>query len=358
MGLMSLIVLSILGWADTTRERSVDELLEEGVRLHDAGRYEEAIRLFEKALEKAPDNPIAIYELSYTHMANQDWKTALRIAKKGLKIKDFEQKYLFYVVIGSSHSSLGRPKKALAAYEKGLALAPDEPYLHFNKGITLLNMDRGRESVAALEKAAVANPAFSSPFYWMGYYYAETGYKIPGLLCNLRFLMLEPTGPRAANAIALVLEALGGAARRKSNNEITVTVDPGQPTWAGDFGALDTMLALSAAASMLGDEAEAEIEKLGLERTDEKRALTAAGKLGETFAQVCLEADHAIDAETRTGFVWQHAAEPVLALHEQGVLGTLISALAVKHGLEADAAWFTENKEAVDKLNRVLSARR
>jgi predicted Zn-dependent protease len=71
-----------------------------------------------------------------------------------------------YAVLGGA--VLDQPAAALAAFEAGLRVAPDEPYLLTNAGLQLKRLGRYREAIARLERAAALRPGDGFPLIQAG----------------------------------------------------------------------------------------------------------------------------------------------------------------------------------------------
>src|SRR5690554_2405850 len=68
----TILSVSVLGQA-----QRVDTLILEGIELHDAGEFEEAIDRYNQALELDSTHIFAMYELSLSHLALNDFEDAL-----------------------------------------------------------------------------------------------------------------------------------------------------------------------------------------------------------------------------------------------------------------------------------------
>ncbi len=111
----------------------VKSTFDAGLALAQAGKYDEAIVEYQKALEKDP-----------------------------------EQAYI-QANLADALSKLDRNEEALAAYNKAIALKPDDAAMYTNVGVLLGKMGRNAESQEMFKKAASINPASAAQnFYNLG----------------------------------------------------------------------------------------------------------------------------------------------------------------------------------------------
>ena len=93
------ILLSINLFA---QEDKVKELVQQGVDLHDLGKYNEAIAKYKAALDIDSKSNDANYEISYTYMTIGDYDNAIKYSSKVIKQNTTSQPEA-YVVLGSSY---------------------------------------------------------------------------------------------------------------------------------------------------------------------------------------------------------------------------------------------------------------
>src|SRR5690349_14695134 len=110
---------------------TVKELVDEGVRFHDQGRYDEAIARYKQALAIEPDSSLALYELSNTYLAAKRYALCEEAGRKGLK-KPGDLEGPMYAMVASCLSSAGKPQEALRAFEDALNKHPNDAMLNFN----------------------------------------------------------------------------------------------------------------------------------------------------------------------------------------------------------------------------------
>ena len=137
--------------------------------LFDLGRYEDAVKAYEKATEKHEKDikacncrGSALYHLGRYEEALEACEKATRIYE-GLKTdektdKTREQCVDAWHTKGGALDELGRYEEALEAYKKALELNPEDSRFWNNKGVALYNLERYKEALEAYKKALVLDP--------------------------------------------------------------------------------------------------------------------------------------------------------------------------------------------------------
>ena len=57
--------------------------IEAGIKLHDAGKFDEAIAKYEEVLKLSPANMTALYELAFSFAATKEYEKSLAAATRG-----------------------------------------------------------------------------------------------------------------------------------------------------------------------------------------------------------------------------------------------------------------------------------
>src|ERR1044072_1758973 len=64
---------------DTKKAKS---LIEQGIQLHDAGKYSNAISMYKQALEANSNDVSALYEMSYTYYISKNYDSSIFLSKQ------------------------------------------------------------------------------------------------------------------------------------------------------------------------------------------------------------------------------------------------------------------------------------
>src|SRR5690242_10491400 len=128
---------------------TAEELIKEGIKLHDAGKYEEAISAYSKALQADANNTNALYEMSYTCYITGKYDSTILLSNQLISNKAPENILKnVYVTLGNVYDEMKQPDKAEATYKEGIKKFPDFHLLYFNLGITYKRENSSKEDLA------------------------------------------------------------------------------------------------------------------------------------------------------------------------------------------------------------------
>lgn len=116
--LMILLLMVVASWAQIEEKTlQVKNLVAEGVKLHDEGKQEEALKKFNAALKLDGTYATAYYEKAYTLFSNGNHKEAKKVLEKSLKKCKLEDLTLNYKLLGDIVDDEGNSRKAIEYYE-------------------------------------------------------------------------------------------------------------------------------------------------------------------------------------------------------------------------------------------------
>jgi tetratricopeptide (TPR) repeat protein len=222
------------------------KLIDEGVRLHDQGKLEEALVKYRQALELAPDDSLARFELAMTLFHLARYQECVEAAEAALASPGRYEPDL-YAVLGNCRDQKGDSKAAVKAFKKGLEKSPGNPLLLFNLAVTRYRQGEFDESEELLGVLLKKAPRHSSAHRLLSAVYLVRGEKVASVLAMLRFLSLEPVSPRAAEAARMVVEVYGQGVEQKSETEVTITLSDPSMHKGSDFADLEMVLPMLSA---------------------------------------------------------------------------------------------------------------
>jgi len=185
----------------STRMRAITET-NLGTALYEAGRLDEAVSRYEKAVALQPDYAPAYNNLGVTLRAKGDVDAAI------------------------------------AAYQRGLRLDGDYPDLHYNLANALLSQNRADEAAAHLATSVAGEPASAANHNNLGTALAEKGQMEPAIVEFRNAIALEPASVLAYRNLGNALAATGRSAEAREALERAVTLAPADADANYDLGSL------------------------------------------------------------------------------------------------------------------------
>lgn len=326
---------SAISMGEEPPKPTVRELVREGVRLHDEGRFDDATAHYKRALELEPEDSEALYELANTYLASGRYALCEETARRGLK-KPGDLEGPLFGMVGSCLSSDGKADKALQAFREGLAKYPNDLTLNFNIAVTLATRGKTSEALQHLEKTVAARPLYSSPYFLAGEIFANESRSVEGLFFFLRFVSLEPDSRRSAYAAAKVFELLTSGIEQTEKGLNVSVRPPGNP---GDIlSQIEFFRSLAAATVHLE------------ENRSQSKAQRYVSAL-DTFVKITEEMAQGEKGGGLAGtFLWERAVAPVVQLQKRGVLECFGYALAAKAGFEGAEEWLESHPQKQEEL--------
>lgn len=247
-------------------QSSTDSLVRAGINYHDDGQYDEAIKMYKKALELEPNSPLIHYEISMTYMYSKDFEKSIKHSDEVIRIND---KYLLeaYITKGSCLDYIGKTKQAIKLLKKGVKKFGDHHLLYYNMALAQYNARELEEAEESLINAIKTNPNHSSSHLLLGFIMQERNQRIQSLLSIHYFLLLEPNSNRAKMAYNSLQEQFSGNVHKDKDkpNQINIVLDANATE--SEFGTAELMLSMLEASKSIEENKEKSEEELFVENT-------------------------------------------------------------------------------------------
>jgi antitoxin component YwqK of YwqJK toxin-antitoxin module len=213
------------------------ETIETGIKLYDEGKYKEALKEFEKVPVGDTNYGRALYESALVCSADSQFARGIEFCRKGLSDRSNpERDPEFLVLYGALLDYNNEQDRALNTYDSAMRSYPAYINLPVAKGTTLIRMKKYREAENLLQQTALMSPYSSSVHYKLGLSALYQGKVIPGFLCILASLTIEPSSSYTENAIKLLNEI------SKSTDEITDLVNKREEAPSDNFRLIEQIL--------------------------------------------------------------------------------------------------------------------
>jgi len=306
------------------------DIVRQGIALHDAKRYSEAVAKYLEVIAENPDCTLVQYELSMTYYAMGEKTKAMETAYKGSKYKSDELP-LFYLTMANVIDDVGKPDEAVKIYRDAIKMLEGEgkmkeslSSLHYNLGVTLVKQKKYNEARVELKKSIEYNPSYASPHYLLSIVFNGTKYKVPAFLAAARFLSLEFNSTRSQVAAQLIRDTLRPASKNEKTGNIEIFVDMNAPKDEGDFGMFELFLGTMATVKGKDDE----------KKTDDEMFVEAIGTL------TGLVAEH---KDIKSTFVGKNYVPFMVEARKKGYTDVIGYLVLYHSGSDSAKSWLTSN---------------
>jgi tetratricopeptide (TPR) repeat protein len=219
--------------------QDVPQLLSEAVRLHQAGQFAAAQKLYHRVLEISPEHPDALHLLGYATFQSGDAAGGLILIRKAISLNESRADYhcnlgvvlaamnRHHEAIRSFQTALAiRPNLAEASYNLGMSLQaekqPDEAVVAYrdaltnrpnwadaqnNLGNALVDLEKYTEAVAAFHQATSLNPQSPEAWFNLGNVLNKLEQSDESIQASRQAISLRPIYPEAHNNLGTALHA-------------------------------------------------------------------------------------------------------------------------------------------------------
>ena len=203
-----LLIISTNILQGQTQTQSVEELIKEGIELHDAGEYEEAIDRYNEALETDSTHMLAVYEISLSYLALKDYDNAIMYSTQVINSDNKQLSPGAYAVKSESLAEMKKVDEAIELLKEGLEKNGDNSLLHFNLALNYFNKGETDKTLEHVATAIDIDKTHSGAFLLNAYTLRDKGMWVQSLLSFQMFLLLEPDSKRSKNAFAEMLQIM------------------------------------------------------------------------------------------------------------------------------------------------------
>ena len=227
---------------------SINDLLADGLRLHQSGKRPDAARLYEQVLAREPEQPAANHLLGLVRLQQGRPDEAVRLIGRATKANKTDAQY--FANLGVALNAAGRPAEAVGALDRAIALKPAFPAAHSNRGMALKALGRLDEAAASYREAIALLPAEAGFHFNLGNTLNDAGDLDAAEAAYREALRLRPVYPAAISGLSSVLEEQGRAEEAVGTISAALKQAPNEPEChyrlgraLYQFGRLDDALA-------------------------------------------------------------------------------------------------------------------
>lgn len=186
---------------------SVAEIFQSAVRQHRAGRLPQAEALYRRVLDVEPNHVDALHLMGLAAGQQGRHQAALELIGKAIRLSGEVPD--FYNNLAEAYRGLGHIDRAMAAYRRAIALAPDFVAAHLNLGGVLCERGAFAEAEACYRRAVAAQPDLALAHYNLGDVLKTRGRLDEAVACLRRAVELAPDLAMAHNNLGATLQLQG-----------------------------------------------------------------------------------------------------------------------------------------------------
>ena len=161
-----------------------------GLAQQQLGQHDRALNFFGRALKADPNNPSIYLHQGMSLGQKNQLPQAIKAYEGAIALKsDF---FEAYCNLGNALNATSKPQAALLAYERALAIDALSPVLHYNLGVIKQEQMRPQEAAQHFQKAVDLRPDYASAYANLSVALCETGRVDEAKQANDRALQLDP----------------------------------------------------------------------------------------------------------------------------------------------------------------------
>jgi tetratricopeptide (TPR) repeat protein len=206
-------------------QTSILQPLDEALALFQAGKFEQAEKIYRQTIASQPENAHALGMLGMLCMQRGNWEEGVDLVNASLAIDPRQPDMLNN--LGYALQTLGRYEEALACYDKAIALYPGHVSAYFNRGNTLQSLERYAEAVESYEKAAYFRPAHADTWINLGNAHNKLEHYELASACYMKALALRADDPGIHNNLGLATKGLKQPETALAHFKKAIALQPG-----------------------------------------------------------------------------------------------------------------------------------
>jgi tetratricopeptide (TPR) repeat protein len=196
-------------------------IYEQLISLEIEGSYDQAIALYQEALNVNPNNPGIYLDMARSAFANGQNDTAREYISEALNMNPRFAEAAF--LLSQIQISEGDIEEAIRSVEASINIQPNNPNLYFQLGLLRFNQENFGGSISSFERAVILNPLFSNAKYFLGLSYQNVGRTDDAIAQFEDLEFLNPDNQEVED----ILNSLrtGSELNLGSSNEVTNSID-------------------------------------------------------------------------------------------------------------------------------------
>ncbi len=181
--------------------------LQQAMQLHQAGRLDDAERLYRRLIAANPRHADALHLLGLAYAQRRRFDDAARLIRRAVDLMPAEA--LFHINMGNVQVELGRGEEALASFRRAHELQPDRPDVCNNLGVLLSRRGEVEAGERLLLRAVEIDPANVDARNNLANHYLRHGKVHEALEACVQGQLIAPRNPTLRRILGVVYAGMG-----------------------------------------------------------------------------------------------------------------------------------------------------
>jgi antitoxin component YwqK of YwqJK toxin-antitoxin module len=213
-------------------------LIEEGIKLHEEGKYREAIEVYSRISPSDSNYVFSLYEQALSYKADSQFEKSLRVTEHALTVnQEHRHRPLLLSIQGSLVDNMGDRARAIRMYDSAIALYPEFDELYANKAVTYIRADKYAEAEKVMQASLLREPFYPAFHYLNGVSAFYQGKPVEAFLSFASYLLIAPNGTYKSKAISMM------SSIAKNDNDIVKLVSERKSEPSDAFLVLEQIIA-------------------------------------------------------------------------------------------------------------------
>lgn len=189
--------------------KSLNELCEKAQELAAEGQLDDAIALFQKAIERDADHVDSHEGLALAFSLTSDWTLAEKHFAKLIQLQPMQARH--YINLGTMHNRKGDYQKAVDTLRRALQRDRKNAHTYFNLGLAYRKLKQTAMSVNAYKEAIKLSPEFAEAYLNLANVLTDMGSLQQAVQMLRKAVELKPNSEKARKALEKALAAVNDA---------------------------------------------------------------------------------------------------------------------------------------------------
>jgi tetratricopeptide (TPR) repeat protein len=207
LALLVLLALPVRAWSQEDIPEVARSLMEEGDRARGAGRLDDALAKYRKAIDAAPQLSSAYANAGAILFQQQKVEEAYRMFARGVEQAPLDRTLLSNAAAAAQQ--LGKSAEALTFVDRALEKNPRDAALHALRGTILRSLNRDADAITALLEATRLAPNEARHHFSLGNALYATGKKDDAIEEYRKAIVIDPDYTRAYYNLGAALYDVG-----------------------------------------------------------------------------------------------------------------------------------------------------